>query len=222
MNSYSNDTSLVEFWNSDVSLVNFTARKSAMITDTHKSDVSFMDSNATTDECHFKSINLEFGANKSCFLVTKNTDILDNSLFILHGHPAFILFKDSIVRVDVACSDTPNTGENPFTTLRLESSVMYLQEPLPVINKLLAWKSVIWSANVSLNTSESNFIDIAKTNGVFNFSQCNKKQPNSQAMVDFSETIYAGGGNYFCVFVLLLDWINLNSSLCHIIFFFLL
>ncbi len=196
---YSHTTAFFEFSYSNISMFHVTATQTSLGATIPQNYFMFLKSNVNLDKCFLTSISLLYGGLSSSKLTITESEVFNRTSLLILGQPEFIMMKNSTVRSHIIPCCKPYTSDcnAPLTTLRLAETNMSTQSPIPPIGKLFTWNSLIWMGEDPLETGDENFIQISRTKGLFNFSQCKQdsalSQNQTQDVPVHSETKYTAG-----------------------------
>ncbi len=146
-------------------------------------------SNATLSGCFFESrVNFLDGARN--YILVQNSVILDGGIGIFSDVLDVILIGSS------AALEFFTDCDNPINTLRIANSKIFVTKPLPLMERLLTWKSVVNFDDLSHNTSQEYFAKNAAKGGLLNYSLCHNtihKRSFGNSVFKIYETKYAVG-----------------------------
>ncbi len=155
--------------------------------------VQFDSSNVTVVSCVFKRVTVSFVPSPFTF----SNMLINNTALYYYGHLflsptlGYVLIKSSTVRLGMA-----QECGRPLQSFRLANSLIFLKAPLSPVRNLLTWNSILYLGNISLNTSNKDFLDQAWNSSMLNLSQCSTKNNTiSQRTIlpNFAESKYTAG-----------------------------
>ncbi len=155
---------------------------------------AFQSSIISIDNCVFTSMAIFLLGERSTHASIVDSRFDNGSILYLYHNLDYILMDNSFLRLYTCHCCYPKTNcERPMQALRIANTTLILETSLESVKRLLTWKSMIQIGNISLNTSEENFLGKASESRMFSCSHCGVHKIDNDNLPDFSETHYAAG-----------------------------